>query len=168
MGYIPTCPLAAGPAVHPPDGGPQPPSQIDESLTSPRGPHGLQAGPGLTSRARPSETSPVLWDRALLPPRGAWHTDLTPSSPPAGPGQARACPAPQGGRAMPGSCRQEHHLASGLAPVLHENRERVLPSLGREERVFGAPPRQEGGRNVGQRLAAGKSDVIAPGQGWGG
>lgn len=26
--------------------------------------------------------------------------------------------------------------------------------------MFGAPPRQEGGRNVGQLLAAGKSDVI--------
>ena len=56
----------------------------------------------------------------------------------------------------PGSCRQEHHLAAGLAPVPRKNRERALPSSGREERAFGAPPRQEGGRNVGQRLAAGK------------
>lgn len=68
---------------------------------------------------------------------------------------------------MPGSCWRERHLAMGLAPALHENRERALPSSGREQRVFGVPPGWEGGRNVGQRLAAGKSDVIAPGQGWG-
>lgn len=63
---------------------------------------------------------------------------------------------------MPGSCWRECHLDTGRAPSLRENRDLGPPLLpGRGAGCLESlPDRREGGRNVGQPLAAGKSDVI--------
>lgn len=139
---------------------PVPFPRTDEPLTSPRRPQesGGCARPSLRGDAVPA---PQVHGKLTLPlPGDNWRADFTPSRPSAGPGgggvpdRHRMGPRTVGtpastGPSVPGpvgSGQQERHLDTGRPHRSVQIVSWALPSSREGSRVFGEPPRREGGQ----------------------